>query len=137
MGVLPHESPALDHAVDDGAQPGHLERLLEISRGTALHRLDGGGDGGVAGHDHDLGGEVEALGRPHHVGAVHVGQPEVDEQQGDRSGPKAGQTLGPGVDDGDGVTFPREVVAHSGSDIAIVVDDEDGFGIHAKNSILR
>jgi hypothetical protein len=30
------------------------------------------------------------------------------------------------------VAFPREVLAHGRGDITIVVDDEDGFGIHAR-----
>jgi hypothetical protein len=51
------------------------------------------------------GGKSSRWAARHHVGAVHVGQPQVDEQKRDRSGAETGEPLRPGVDDGDGVAL--------------------------------
>jgi hypothetical protein len=132
--VLAHQAPAPHHPLHDGGEPRHLERLLEVAGGAALHRLHRRAHGGVAGDDDDLGGIRRALGRVHHLDAVHIGQAQVDEQQRHRAFAEPGEPVTPGVGEDDRVAFPREVLAHGRGDITIVVDDEDGFGIHAENS---
>nr|WP_305849787.1 hypothetical protein [Phycicoccus sp. HDW14] len=119
---------ATQHGTHPGQQLGGLEGLDDVVVGSAVQARDPGG-GFVAGGDDDdrysVAGPAQA---PEELGAVEVGEPEVQQDDVVVVGLRADQAARGVADPVGGVRLVLQPAHEGGADHRVVLDEQDPHG---------
>jgi len=123
--VFEQDGAAFGEAVDAEEEVLGGEGFGDVVVGAELHGGDGGGDGGVAGHEEDIDAGFAGIDLEEEVETGHGGQDEVGEDDVDVGGAQFGEGLFGGGGGEGAIAIALEESSADGADAGIVVDDED------------
>ncbi len=130
--------PGPEEGVADGQHDFFQgQRLFEEIEGAHLDGFDRRFHGPVAGDDHHRRTVLVALDLGQHVEAVHLGQPDIENDQAEAFLGQGRQSLLSGGGGPDGIPFILQDSPERGPDGRLVVDDQNAFLTHAGNSIVN